>query len=121
MKRAIALLTLAFSMLQYGCASARIGSVHLADRGVLVTDPNSPIVAVVTDRGVQKLAGNSIVRMNPASRWAVVAESQTGPRWVPWKTENPQGPGMILTLPDRIFTAIDLDTGQLVAVGHGFN
>src|SRR5437763_39705 len=104
-----------------GCASARLGSVHRADRGVMIADAETPIVAIVTERGVQKLAGNSVVRMNPTGRWAVVAGSNTRPRWSPWKQQDPQGAGMILTLTNVTFTAVDLESGQVQPISHGFN
>lgn len=104
-----------------GCASGRIGSVHLADRGVLVSDAESPIVAVATGSGVQHLNGNSIVPMHPSGRWAVVSNAKTGPRWLSWNEKDPSGAGMVVTLTDTAFKAIDLETGQAIDIPHGFN
>lgn len=120
MLRSIALTLIGLTLLT-GCASARLGAVHRADRGVLVADADAPIVAIVTERGVRKLPANWIVPMHPASRWAVVGTTSTGARWVPWKRRDPQGAGMILTLADVRFVALDLDTGATVDIPHGFN
>lgn len=104
-----------------GCASGRIGSVHLADRGVLVSDADLPVVAVVTQRGVTRVSAAAIVPMNPSGRWAVTLTRSSGPRWLTWTDDAPLGKGMVALMTNTSFIGIDLDSGKTFTIPHGFD